>query len=99
MTVKDSAKDKDKIIQEVRNRLARETNIVFAYIHGSFLDENDFNDVDIAVFPGQKTAVSNHVDFVIALSLKLEKSLNVPVDVKILMAVSRPNKITRDTIT
>jgi len=84
MTLRKTSKDKDKIIQELRNRLAQEKNIVFAYIHGSFLDENSFNDIDIAIFLGQKTAAPNHVDFEISLSLKLEKSLNVSVDVKIL---------------
>ncbi len=82
MILKDSAKE--KIIRELRNRLSKEKNIVFAYLHGSFLDENDFNDVDIAIFLDQKTSEPNPVDFEISLSLKLEKSLNVSVDAKIL---------------
>ena len=82
MTLKDPAKD--KIIQKIRSRLSQEKNIVFAYVHGSFLGENGFNDIDIAVFLDPKTAAPNPVDLGIALSLKLEKSLNVPVDVKIL---------------
>mgnify|MGYP000133979725 CR=1 FL=1 len=84
MTLKYPAKDKDKLFQELRNRLAREKNIVFAYLHGSFLDKKDFNDIDIAVFLDPKTVIPKPVDFEIALSLKLEKSLNVSVDVKIL---------------
>jgi len=72
MILKNSAKE--KIIQELRNRLAQEKNIVFAYLHGSFLDENGFNDIDIAIFLDQKTAATNPVDFEISLSLKLEKS-------------------------
>lgn len=82
MTLKDPAKD--KIIQKIRSRLSQEKNIVFAYVHGSFLGENGFSDIDIAVFLDPKTAAPNPVDLGIALSLKLEKSLNVPVDVKIL---------------
>jgi len=82
MIVKDSTKD--MIIRELRNRLSQEKNIVFAYIHGSFLDGNEFNDVDIAIFLDQKAAALNPVDFEISLSLKLEKSLNVSVDLKIL---------------
>lgn len=84
MTLRKTSKDKDKIIQELRNRLAQEKNIVFAYLHGSFLEKNDFNDIDIAIFLDKKTTVPNPVDFEIFLSLKLEKSLNVSVDVKIL---------------
>lgn len=49
-----------------------------------FLDGNEFNDVDIAIFLDQKAAAPNPVDFEISLSLKLEKSLNFSVDVKIL---------------
>lgn len=82
MYLKDSAKE--KIIRELRNRLSQEENMVFAYVHGSFLDEKDFNDIDIAVFLDPKTAIPNPVDFEIALSLKLEESLTVCVDVKIL---------------
>jgi len=82
MILKDAAKN--KIIRELRNRLSQEKNIVFAYVHGSFLDKNDFNDIDIAIFLNQKTAAPNPVDFEISLSLKLEKSLDVSVDVKIL---------------
>jgi len=82
MIVKDSTKD--MIIRELRNRLSQEKNIVFAYVHGSFLDRNEFNDVDIVIFLDQKAAALNPVDFEISLSLKLEKSLNVSVDLKIL---------------
>ena len=82
MILKDSTKD--KIIRELRNRLSQEKNIVFAYVHGSFLDKNEFNDIDVAIFLDQKTAEPNPVDFEISLSLKLEKSLDVSVDVKIL---------------
>ncbi len=82
MILKDAAKN--KIIRELRNRLSQEKNIVFAYIHGSFLMGNDFHDIDIAIFLDQKTAEPNPVDFEISSSLKLEKSLDVSVDVKIL---------------
>jgi predicted nucleotidyltransferase len=84
MSLKNSSKH--KIIQEIRNRLSQETNIVFAYVHGSFLDEDTFNDVDIAVFVEKNTLKPNPVDFEISWSLKLEKSLNISVDVKILNA-------------
>jgi hypothetical protein len=52
MTSKNSAKD--KIIRELRNCLSQKKNIVFAYDHGSFLSENAFNDVDIAIFLSKK---------------------------------------------
>ena len=72
------------IFRKLKHRLSKEEHVVFAYVHGSFLDENDFNDVDIAIFLDQKIKATLSVDFEISLSLKLERSLDVSVDVKIL---------------
>jgi len=76
---------KEEIIQKLKNFLYEEREIIFAYLHGSFLNENEFNDVDIALYLDKKALKKiNPVDLEISLSLRLEKDVKVPVDVKIL---------------
>jgi len=59
--------------------------IVFAYLHGSFVRGEAFRDVDVAVFlrPGTPLS-SDDVEYEISLSLRLEKACGLPADVKIL---------------
>ena len=76
---------KNKIIHQLKKFLFEEKVILFAYLHGSFLSENKFNDVDIAVYLDERIIEEiKPVDFEISLSLKMEKVIKLPVDVKIL---------------
>jgi len=78
---------RDKIIENLRNRLSQDKKIIFAYVHGSFLDEEDFNDLDIAIFLDKGTGINTDpVNLEISLSLELEKLIHLPIDVKILNA-------------
>ncbi len=43
-------KNKDKLIRNIRNILLTREEILFAYLHGSFLEENTFNDIDIGIY-------------------------------------------------
>ncbi len=79
--------ERDEIIETLRNRLSEDEKIIFAYVHGSFLDEGNFNDLDIAIFIDKGTEIDNDpVDLEISLSLELEKLSHLPIDVKILNA-------------
>jgi predicted nucleotidyltransferase len=83
MTRKDP--HKNKILKELRHHLTDEKGIIFAYLHGSFLDEKEFNDLDVAIYLDQEASTkSDPIDLEISLSLKIEKFLRLPVDVKIL---------------
>lgn len=83
MTRKDA--HKDKIIEELRYHLSEEKSIIFAYLHGSFLDTTDFNDLDIAIYLDEEASIkSDPIDLEISMSLKIDKFLHLPVDVKIL---------------
>lgn len=78
-------KGKDKINQQLKKVLFEEGKILFGYLHGSFLTEGKFNDIDLALYLDERTAKKiKPVDFEIALALKIEKILNLPVDVKLL---------------
>lgn len=78
---------RDRLIENLRNRLSQDKRTIFAYVHGSFLDEEDFNDIDVAIFLDKGTAINTDlVDLEISLSLELEKLIHLPIDVKILNA-------------
>ena len=77
--------NKRKFVSGLQKALAEDDRIVFAYLHGSFLDGDKFNDVDIALYLDENEFLKIvAADFEIALSLRVEKSLGLPVDVKIL---------------
>jgi hypothetical protein len=44
-----SEEEKGRILRAIAKRLARESNIVFAYVHGGFVRRRFFRDVDVAV--------------------------------------------------
>jgi predicted nucleotidyltransferase len=73
------------VVQKLKDSLAREKKVIFAYLHGSFVHQDEFNDVDVAVYiyssPGEMIDVA---DYEVSLSLRLEEALNLPVDVKVL---------------
>lgn len=78
---------RDKIIENLRNQLSLNKRIIFAYVHGSFLDEENFNDLDIAIFLDKGIGINTDpVNLEISLSLELEKLIHLPIDVKILNA-------------
>lgn len=82
-------KSRDGTIQKISNILALEERIRFAYLHGSFLTEPAFNDIDIAVY--LEDEILNQVqvdvvDFEIDESLKVEEAIGLPVDIRVLNA-------------
>ena len=75
----------EEAARKLKEWLAPLEEIVFAYLHGSFIKGGAFRDVDVAVFlrPGAPP-LSDDVEYEISLSLRLEKTLGLPADVKIL---------------
>ncbi len=76
-----------KIVIKLQEHLDKEKNILFAYLHGSFLNLNNFGDIDIAVYlqnvPEDKLDIINY-EF--NLEKNIEKEILFPVDVRILNA-------------
>lgn len=76
---------KTEVIQRLKEIIAKQKGILFAYLHGSFLSEDRFNDIDIAVYLSKKMSRSiNPFDFENGLALEIDKALNLRIDVKIL---------------
>ena len=77
--------DFEGTIQKLEGALAGLDDVVFAYLHGSFVGTEEFRDVDVAIYLNDHAVISvDTVEYEISLSLKLEEAIGLPLDVKIL---------------
>lgn len=79
--------DREKIQKALQKTLELENAILFAYVHGSFLETQPFRDIDIAIY--LSAGLDDPVGFALDLGARLEKQLrsmeeDVPVDVQVL---------------
>jgi len=72
-----------EIQDTILNMLNGRKEIIFAYIHGSFL-ENHFRDVDVAIYLDKELTKKDAVHFELALERELEEKTGFPADVRIL---------------
>ena len=85
MNMKKSEIDFEGAVQKLKDFLSDCEDIVFAYLHGSFVEGEEFRDVDVAVFLAGGTVRSrDDVEYEISLSLRLGKEMGLPLDVKLL---------------
>lgn len=85
--------EKEKLLEQIKGYLLEREEIVFAYVLGTFLDRDDFRDIDLALFLDEKKMEQvDTLDWELELSLELEERVKpgrlferyVPVDVKAL---------------
>jgi len=72
--------EKEKIVKSLRESLMGHEEILFAYIHGSFLEDGPFRDVDVAVYVNS----SVHPFYEEELEEELSRIVRFPVDVRVL---------------
>lgn len=72
--------NKEKIINIITQYILSHDYIVFAYIFGSFIDEDKFNDIDIAVYLNREKSLDN----ILNLTVRLEKELDIDIDLIVL---------------
>lgn len=73
------------IIEKILETISQKREVLFAYLHGSFLEKGDFKDIDIALYLDEEiTDKIGILQYEIDTSLQIEKELKIPVDVKIL---------------
>jgi len=76
---------KQKIITSIREKLLKCEEIVFAYLHGSFLNEGDFADVDVALFlDSAKISKEDALSYELEKAVKLFRCTGLEVDVRVL---------------
>lgn len=76
-------KEKEHLIGRVSEILKTKIYILFAYIFGSFVSGDAFNDIDIGLFIDDKKSKST-LKIELELENELEESLHVPFDVRII---------------
>ena len=78
-------KERVKIQRVLSQSLGKEGLVLFAYLHGSFAEGKPFRDIDIAVFvDGLRISKERALDFEVSSSIRLEKTIRMPVDVKVI---------------
>lgn len=74
--------DREIVAVGLKEYLSRLPNVLFAYLHGSFVASEKFRDIDVALFLGK--APFSSLDFELDLEAKLSGSLPYPVDIRVL---------------
>lgn len=72
--------EKEKIITVIKDFFSNRKEVVFAYLHGSFIEGEVFRDIDVAVYLSREEGT----EYEISNSVKLESILRMPVDIKVL---------------
>jgi len=81
--------EKLKLLGFLRERLECDSGILFAYVHGGFIERCVFRDVDVALWiENVEKAFYYTVDF----SVKMEVDVGIPIDVQVLNQAPLPFK-------
>ena len=72
--------EREQLIRAIKDRLLQEPDIVFAYLHGSFLTEESFRDIDVGILSG----VAKDLSFESDLSFELSTALGYEIDVRVI---------------
>lgn len=75
---------KDALKKSIGKGLSGHSNIVFAYIFGSFLSSESFSDIDIGIYLDNENISDNALQIEFGLERELEEYLHIPADVRIL---------------
>lgn len=71
-----------EIEEKIRKALEGHHEIIFAYLHGSFLVTEGFMDIDIAVYVDD--SVRDYLEYELSLAVELERMIGKDVDVRVL---------------
>jgi predicted nucleotidyltransferase len=78
-----SQEEREKIIEELTDLLRNRSEVVFAYVFGSFAEGMPFHDLDVGIYL-TKIAREQVTEYGLALSQTLSNELKIPVDARIL---------------
>lgn len=74
--------EKARLVGEVAALLARKEQVLFAYIFGSFVTADNFQDIDVALYVKEGTEESLILE--LDIERDLEGTVGLPVDVRII---------------
>ncbi len=73
---------KENIIKDIISALTKYDEIVLAYVFGSFVQSDNFSDIDLGILIKEMQATSLNIE--LKLEVALEDIVHYPVDVRIL---------------
>lgn len=76
--------EKTHIINIISEELKQKNEILFAYVFGSFVKDDSYKDVDVAIYVNNFSKEQNNLWYAISISVELEKKIKKPVDVVLL---------------
>ncbi|NIM17088.1 MAG: hypothetical protein GTO45_34230 [Candidatus Aminicenantes bacterium] len=79
-----SKPDRQASIKDIQAFLETRVDIRFAYIFGSFLDEEHFRDIDLGIYIDETDAITKDKFYDIELSTEIEEFVKFPVDIIVL---------------
>jgi len=81
-----SAEQKKSVVKRLANLLSTKPEIlVFAFLHGSFLQEETFRDIDLGVFVDEeKVSAEEYLDCELSLLEELSSSISYPLDIRVI---------------
>lgn len=69
-----------EVMDRIAAELTRQPEVLFAYIHGSFLESEKFHDVDVAVYLGQAHPMMTSTALAMDLSRRLSAAAQLPME-------------------
>jgi predicted nucleotidyltransferase len=78
-----SQEGKEKLIERLKSFLRSRAEVVFAYVFGSFVEEDTFHDIDIGIYLAE-IPQERSTQYGLTLSQALSSELRIPVDARIL---------------
>jgi len=84
-----SSEEKLKLLEKLKKRLSEVNEIIFAYVHGGFIEREFFRDIDIAIWVRDP---ENSLRYIVKLSTELELEFKIPIDIQILNEAPLPFK-------
>jgi len=81
--------DRSEVLERLKAFLAGVDGVVFAYVHGGFVESGAFRDTDVAAWVRDP---ENAFDYAVSLSAKCGREVEVPVDMHVLNGAPLPFK-------
>lgn len=80
--------NKKEVMEKIESFIKSHDEIIFAYIFGSFVENETFNDIDLAIYTDENNISTKEIFYAVELSNQLEKNIKIPVDVIVLNKTS-----------
>jgi uncharacterized protein len=78
-----NSRTKNNIFDIIKDEVSSHSEVMFAYVFGSFVESDKYNDIDVAIYL-QESDITDSRWYEIDFGLKLEKALGTKVDLVIL---------------